>query len=214
MRLKPRKNPEVLFLMATASEYGPHLRKKIAPLIIGIGPVEAAVNTTAHLSALAAADRLPDLVVSLGSAGSRRLKQTEIYQVASIFYRDMDISVLGFEKGCNPLLELPATIDLPCLSSRLPCASLSTGGDMVSDTAYDAISADMVDMETFALWRACQKFAIPLIGLRGISDGDAELRQVSDWKDSLGIIDKKLCQALDEIEASIGGWRHHTQPRV
>lgn len=202
-------NPEVLFVMAAPAEYGPCLRKAIAPLMIGVGPVEAAVNLTAYLGGLAGERRLPDLVVSLGSAGSNSLPQTQIFQVSAISYRDMDVSALGFERGRNPLLDLPVVVELPHIVAGLPAATLSTGGNMVSGAAYDEIKADMVDMETFAVWRACQKFGIPMIGLRGISDGQAELRELSDWKEYLGVIDERLCQALDHLEQSMGGWRRH-----
>lgn len=202
-------NPEVLFVIAAPSEYGANLQAAIDPLMIGIGPVEAAVNLTAYLGGLAALQRLPNLVVSLGSAGSRRLPQAEIFQVSAISYRDMDVSVLGFEQGRNPLLNLPVVVELPFAVPGLPSASLSTGGNMVSGQAYDRIDADMVDMETYAVWRACQKFGLPMIGLRGISDGRSELRQVSDWREYLGVIDEKLCHALKHIERTIGGWRPH-----
>src|SRR5690606_17753785 len=87
----------LLYVMAADAEYGPHLRSRFTPLMCGVGPVEAAVSVTAALSALAASGDLPELVVSLGSAGSRVLEQTGIYQAISVDYRDMDASPLGFE---------------------------------------------------------------------------------------------------------------------
>jgi len=201
--------PEVLFVMAAPAEYGPRLRQLIDPLMIGVGPVEAAVNMTAYLGQLAGQGRLPDLVLSLGSAGSRDLAQAEVYQVTAISYRDLDVSALGFERGRNPLLDLPVVVELPHVQPGWPAATLSTGGNMVSGAAYDEISAEMVDMETYAVWRACQKFGLPMIGLRGISDGKTELRHVSDWKEYLGVIDEKLCDAIAHLETSMGGWRYH-----
>ncbi len=93
----------------------------------------------------------------------------------------MDASALGFPRGVTPFLDLPATLDLPLRIPGIPEASLSTGADIVSGAAYDRIEADMVDMETYAVLRACMRFDIPLIALRGISDGAAELRHVADW---------------------------------
>ena len=61
----------VLFVMAVENEYGPHLQRLIRPLMTGVGPVEAAVEVTAALAALDRQGALPDLVLSLGSAGSR-----------------------------------------------------------------------------------------------------------------------------------------------
>lgn len=191
---------DVLFVMAAEQEYGPHLQKRITPLITGVGPVEAAVKLTAALSAMA---EKPALIVSLGSAGSERLAQAEIYQVSAVAYRDMDASALGFERGCTPFLELPARIDLPHLVPGLPTATLSTGANIVSGADYQRVAEDMVDMETFAHLRCAHHFDIPLIGLRGISDGDEALREFSDWTQYLHVIDEKLAAAVDAIEAAL-----------
>lgn len=190
----------VLFAMAADAEYGPNLKARFTPLMTGVGPVEAAVELTAALASLAAEGRRPDLVVSLGSAGSRNLEQTGIYQAISVSYRDMDASPLGFAKGATPFLDLPVIVPLPLRIPGIAEATLSTGANIVSGPAYDAIDADMVDMETFAVLRACQKFGVPLIALRGISDGAADLRHVGDWTEYLHVIDEKLAQAVDRLE--------------
>ncbi len=190
----------ILYLMAADAEYGPHLRARITPIMVGVGPVEAAINTTRTLSARA--ESLPRLVVSLGSAGSRRLEHCGVYQATSVSYRDMDASALGFPRGETPFLGLPSTLQLEPLVPGLVPASLSTGGNVVSGSAYDGISEDMVDMETYAILRACQGFGVPLLALRGISDGQAELSQLSDWTGYLHIVDEKLAAAVDIIEAA------------
>lgn len=197
--LKPVCGKSILFVMAVEAEYGPFLRSRITPLMTGVGPVEAAIVTTKALIELDAAGTLPDLVVSLGSAGSAKLEQCEVYQASSIAYRDMDASPLGFEKGKTPFLDMPAVVDLPLRIPGIATASLSTGGNIVSGLAYDGIDADMVDMETYATLRACQLFNRPLIGLRGISDGKAELTHVNDWTEYLHIIDRKLANAVDGL---------------
>ncbi len=195
----------LLYVMAADAEYGPHLRSRFRPLMCGVGPVESAVAVTAALAALAAAGTAPDLVVSLGSAGSRTLEQTGIYQAVSVSYRDMDASALGFEKGATPLLDLPPVVPLPLRVPGIAGASLSTGANVVSGAAYDGIAADMVDMETFAVLRACRRFGVPLVALRGISDGAAELSHVGDWTEYLHVIDKKLAAAVDRLEAAVAG---------
>ncbi|NTG72164.1 5'-methylthioadenosine/S-adenosylhomocysteine nucleosidase [Agrobacterium rhizogenes] len=198
--LKRVSGKSILFVMAAEAEYGPFLRSRFEPLITGVGPVEAAVVLTRALARLEAQDDLPDLVVSLGSAGSAKLEQTEVYQATSVSYRDMDASPLGFEKGRTPFLDLPATIELPLRIPGVPEASLSTGGNIISGAeAYGRIAADMVEMETYAVLRACQAFGRPLIGLRGISDGKVDLQHISDWTEYLHIIDRKLSNAVDGL---------------
>ena len=192
----------ILYVMAAQAEYGPHLRARITPLMTGVGPVEAAIAVTRALSEAQHSGALPELVVSLGSAGSRTLEQCGLYQASSVSYRDMDASPLGFPKGQTPFLDLPPVLPLTVLPG-LPTATLSTGADIVSGAAYDAIEADMVDMETYAVLRACQSFGVPLLALRGISDGAAELAHVGDWTQYLHVIDEKLAAAIDLIEASV-----------
>lgn len=195
----------LLFVMATEHEYGPHLRRFIAPLITGVGPVEAAVATTAALAVLAADGALPDAIVSMGSAGSRSLDHAGLYQISHVSYRDMDASALGFDKGQTPFLDLPIVVALDHHIPGLASASISTGGNIVSGAAYDGVDADMVDMESFAVMRAADRFGLPMIGLRGISDGKADLTGLHDWTEYLHIIDEKLASALDHLEAAISG---------
>lgn len=201
--MKPIAGKSVLFVMAADAEYGVFLRTRISPLMTGVGPVEAAVVLTKELARLSSHDDLPDLVVSLGSAGSAALEQAEIYQVSAVSYRDMDASAFGFEKGKTPFLDLPVSVELPLRIPGIPAATLSSGANVVSGAAYQSIEAQMVDMETFAILRACQSFNIPLIGLRGISDGRHDVNHIDDWTQYLHVIDKKLALAVDGLQTAL-----------
>lgn len=194
---------KVLFAMAADAEYGEHLKKLFRPLMTGVGPVEASISLARALGEAKAAGSSPDLVVSLGSAGSRRLKRTEVYQVTSVTYRDMDASAFGFEKGVTPFLELPAIQALPIRIAGVKEATISTGAAIVAGPAFDGIAEDMVDMETYACLRACQTFGVPLVGLRGISDGATDVDQIGDWLEYLHIVDEKLADAVQKLEAGI-----------
>ncbi len=194
---------KTLFVMATDHEYGPHLRRLITPLVTGVGPVEAAAATGAALATLAHRSKLPDLIVSLGSAGSRVLDHAEVYQISSVAYRDMDASPLGFAKGLTPFLDEPAVIEIGPRIPGVAAASISTGANIVSGAAYDAIAADMVDMESFAVLRAARRFALPMVGLRGISDGKSELAGLHDWTEYLHILDEKLAAILEALPGQV-----------
>ena len=117
-------------------------------------------------------------------------------------WRDMDASALGFEKGRTPFLDLPAEIPLPRRINGVPEARLSTGANVVSGVAYARIDADMVDMETFAVLRACMRHGVELVGLRGISDGAEDLRHYNDWADALPALDAHLADAVRRFLAS------------
>jgi len=153
----------ILFVMATEQEYGPALRRRIQPLITGVGPVEAASVTSHALARLEREHDLPQLVVSLGSAGSRKLEHAKIYQLSSVCYRDMDCTPLGFERGVVPFLGEPAVIEIREQIPGLASASIATGASIVSGAMYDTIEADMVDMESYAVYRAAEP-------LRGADD--------------------------------------------
>lgn len=188
-----------LVIMATEAEYGPALRRRLTPVITGVGPVEAAIGTARALEACLDLETLPDYVLSLGSAGSATLEQGRVYQVTSVSYRDMDASPLGFTKGVTPFLDHPVEMPLPVHLAGIETARLSTGANIVSGAGYATIDADMVDMETFALLRACQHFEVPLIGLRGISDGARELHHYDDWAELLGHLDVELAAVIDRL---------------
>ena len=161
------------------------------------------IDRIAALEELKAAGSLPDLVVSLGSAGSRRLERTEVYQAVSVTYRDMNASAFGFERGVTPFLDLPATLPLPIRIPGVREATISTGATIIANSAFDGIGEDMVDMETYACLRACQIFGVPLVGLRGISDGDTDVDHIGDWLEYLHIVDEKLADAVRKLEAAI-----------
>ena len=192
-----------LFVMAAQAEYGPALQARFTPLMTGVGPIEAALSMAATLTRMQMQGQLPQLVVSLGSAGSARLEQAGLYQASSVSWRDMDASALGFPKGITPFLDLPATLPLDLRIPGIPTATLSTGANIVSGAAYAAIPEDMVDMETFAIQRACQQFGLPLIALRGISDGAEDLAHIGDWTRYLHIIDEKLAAAVDGLRDAL-----------
>jgi adenosylhomocysteine nucleosidase len=194
----------ILFVLAAEAEYGPNLRRLFVPLMTGVGPVEAAVALAGVLSRLEAHASLPDLVFSLGSAGSRTLQQGELYQARSVSYRDMDASPLGFPKGQTPFLDLPPELPLSVPLPGIPAKRLSTGANIVSGAAYGGIDADMVDMESYALARAAMRFGVPLAVLRGISDGAEELAHVGDWTRYLHVIDEKLAAAASRLISE--GW--------
>nr|WP_321526366.1 5'-methylthioadenosine/S-adenosylhomocysteine nucleosidase [uncultured Cohaesibacter sp.] len=201
--LKTVAGKRILYVMAVDAEYGDHLRERIVPLMTGVGPVESAIVVASFLARLSATGQKPDLVVSLGSAGSANLEQTEVYQAAFISYRDMDTSPLGFEKGKTPFVDLPVKVPMPFHIPGVRQATLSTGGNIVSGAAYDGIDADMVDMESFAVLRACMLHDVPMIGLRGISDGKKELTHVNDWKEYLHVVDANLAKVVSTLEQAI-----------
>ncbi len=193
----------VLPVMAAPAEYGQNLQARIRPLLTGIGPVEGAIALSTELARREATGDMPDLIVVLGSSGSPTLEHAAVYQVTSVDYRDMDASPLGFPKGITPLLDMPAVLPLPYRLQDVPTARLSTGANVVSGDAYQALDTDMVDMETFAFVRTAQTFCVPLMALRGVSDGKTELKVLEDWTSTLDQVDINLADAWDKLVGAL-----------
>jgi adenosylhomocysteine nucleosidase len=195
----------ILTLIAAKSEYGTAMKAVIPDAeIIGVGPVEAAFNTTKILMDKKQQKTLPDIIFSIGTAGSSTLNQADLYQISSVSYRDMNASAFGFEKGVTPWVDYPAMFALPILFDDVPTASLSTGGAVIdkqgsAGVTFDDIQADCVDMETYSIARVGYDFKIPLIGLRGISDGKEDSSGVQTWEQYLVTIDEKIANFYKRV---------------
>ena len=194
-----------LFVMATQQEYGPALQARIDPLMCGVGPIEASLTMGIHLQRIRDRGEPLDLVVSLGSAGSRICALGTVYQVSEVSWRDIDATRLGVPKGVTPFLDRPARIPIPTPLPGIPAATLSTGGTVLGPDDYADLGSAMADMETFAVLRACERFGVPMLGLRGISDGLDDLGAMGDWTDRLDLIDTRLAEAVDVLIAHVSG---------
>jgi adenosylhomocysteine nucleosidase len=193
----------ILHVMATTQECTPALAARITPLITGVGPIEAAASLAMTLAQF---HKRPDLIVALGSCGSRELEHAQVYQVSAVRYRDMDCTAIGFERGVTPFSDHPAVMPLATVPG-LPTATLSSGGAIVNGPAYDTIDAHMADMETYAFAHVARRFGVPLLCLRGVSDGRTPLGHIDDWTKTLEEIGHNLCVALDVVDAAIASGR-------
>jgi adenosylhomocysteine nucleosidase len=99
MKIQSVAGRRVLFVMAALQEYGPGLRARIDPLICGVGPIEASLTMASCLRQMRDLGEVPNLVVSLGSAGSQTCQLGTVYQVSEVSWRDIDATRLGFPKG-------------------------------------------------------------------------------------------------------------------
>lgn len=197
----------IMTLMAAQAEFGDNMKLAgVDPTFIGVGPIEASYNTTKAIMNAIKEDKKPDIIFSVGSAGSASLEQSKLYQISSVSYRDMNAVAFGFDKGVTPFADYPASFDMPCLFSDIPKASLSTGGDIIdtqgtSGRSFNDIDADAVDMETYAIKRICDGFSIPVIGIRGISDGQEPSEGYKTWEEYLHIIDKNIAAFYERLSA-------------
>jgi adenosylhomocysteine nucleosidase len=195
----------ILFVMATDAEYGAELKSLgVSPAIVGVGPIEAAINTTALLRDMEREGQLPDLVINMGSGGSRQLDYKTIAQATLISYRDMDASPFGFEKGQTPFSELPVQLPVQARIPGLPETTVSTGGNVISGQAYESFAEQTAEMEAYAIYSASLKFGIPMLKLVGISDGKEVLTgQCGEWTRYLADIDQGFAVAIATLKEGL-----------
>lgn len=149
----------------------------------GIGKVNAAY---ALMQRLASGD-CPPLVLNLGSAGSHHFLTGELVEVTELVQRDMDLTGLGFERGCTPFEEDPALLQLTPAFPSLPQGRCGTGDSFLQNACV--MGSQLVDMEAYALAKICARKQLTFQCVKYITDG-ADHAASQDWQTN-------LCRAAD-----------------
>jgi adenosylhomocysteine nucleosidase len=147
----------------------------------GIGKVNAA-----HALSNRIHTKKPQLVVNMGTAGSRKHAGGTIINATSFIQRDMDVTPLGFAPFQTPFSDDPVTLEygltIEGAAHDIPQGLCGTGDNF--DTSEAAGTFDVVDMEAYALALICQRHDIPFACLKYISDG-ADDDAHTDWQEAL-----------------------------
>lgn len=158
----------------------------------GIGKV----NASYHLTKRIAQDK-PDIIVNMGTAGSRKHKGGSIINCTRFVQRDMDVTPLGFEQWQTPFSTDPVHIEHGLRLPSLPEGVCGSGDNF--DISDNAGLFDVVDMEAYALSLIAQRENIPFLCLKYISDG-ADDDATTDWETALHITAESLHAELDKID--------------
>ena len=151
-------------------------------LYTGLGKVNAALSLARRLASLRAQGALPKMVVNFGTAGSRTFATGSVIACRKFVQRDMDVTGLGFSLGETPFETLPATLSFPPVFEGLPEGVCGTGDRF--ETGAGGLACDVIDMEAYALAKACLAEAVPFACAKYISDG-ADHTAADDWQASL-----------------------------
>ena len=134
----------------------------------GVGKVNAALTIARLLER-----HRPQVVWNFGTAGGTP-QPGQLYQVGSFVQRDMMATQLGFAPGETPFDEAPVTLRL---GEGLTCGSgdsFVTGGD-------NPLPTDLVDMEAYALAKACWLAGVEFRCFKYISDA-ADEEAAQNWE--------------------------------
>jgi adenosylhomocysteine nucleosidase len=174
--------PAILVVMALRAEgAGRFEAAGIEVLYTGVGKVNAAIALTRRLADLRGGGA-PPLVVNFGTAGSANLPARTLVACRRFVDRDMDVGALGFAPGVTPFDELPPVLEFPPAFPELPEAVCGSGDSFA--TAHAGIDCDVVDMEAYALAKACKRAGGDFACVKYVSDG-ADARAAEHWRENI-----------------------------
>lgn len=170
----------VLVAMALPAEAAGRFEAAGVPVLYtGVGKVNAAIALTRRLAELRRHGTPLPLVANFGTAGSALLPARTLVACRRFVDRDMDVGALGFAPGVTPFDELPPVIEFPAAFPELPDAVCGSGDSFA--TARHAMECDVVDMEAYALAKACRLAGAPFACAKYVSDG-ADENAAEHWK--------------------------------
>jgi len=175
--------PPLLVVMALPAEgAGRFEQGGVRVLYTGIGKVNAAIALMRRLSDYRQAGRMPQLVVNFGTAGGVNVPARTLVGCRRFVDRDMDVGALGFAPGVTPFDELPAMLEFAPRFAALPDAICGTGDSFA--TRPHALECDVVDMEAYALAKACRVQGVDFACAKYVSDG-ADAEAAAHWQENV-----------------------------
>lgn len=137
----------------------------------GVGKVNAA------LAAKQVIERhRPSHMYNFGTAGGLTADLHGLVQVRALYQRDMDVRGLGVPLGQTPFEE-----DDPIVIAE-GGVTCGTGDSFVQSTPE--LVTDIVDMEAYAIAKACKRAGIPMTCLKYISDNANDAAH-TDWRENM-----------------------------
>jgi adenosylhomocysteine nucleosidase len=151
-------------------------------LYCGVGKVNAAIALTRELSRYAHAGEPLPLVLNFGTAGSRMHDTGAFVACHEFMQRDMDVRGLGFALSVTPFDAAPRSLTFEPVFAHLPPAVCGSG-DSFATAGCDA-ACDVLDMEAYALAKACWLEGAAFACVKYVTDG-ADTGAAADWQNNV-----------------------------
>ena len=162
-----------LILIALESE-APKMKEWENVFFTGVGKVNAAIRASALIQ-----EHSPSRVWNFGTAGGINSDCKQLVEVSNFVQRDMRCCELGFEIGLTPFEDV-RTISFDDPNEGYTC---STGDNFVDNPNLE-IPADIVDMEAYAIAKACQYHGVEFKCFKYISDS-ADENANKEWHETV-----------------------------
>ena len=154
-------------ILIAIQEEAPELAALPNVFFTGVGKVNAALSAARLIE-----KHRPQRIWNFGTAGGITV-EGGLHRCTRFLQRDMLVTALGFQPGQTPFEE---AIALELGTGGLTCSS---GDSFVTDSALH-LPSDLVDMEAYALAKACQQAGVVFHCYKFISDR-ADGASSSDW---------------------------------
>lgn len=185
-----------VLVVAALHEEVTHLPTGVDVLVTGAGKARAAAGLARRL-----ADRTPDVVVNVGTAGAVDAVLTGLVEVTWVTQHDFPYDAIEALAGTRierGFVLAPHAPPRPAAVAPAPATALATG-DMFVANADDArrLSAagiHLVDMEAFGYASVCAEFGVAFRCVKVVSDAADEDAGAS-WLDT-----------IDACAQSLGDW--------
>ena len=175
-------------ILIALKEEAPDMVFSTKVFFTGVGKVNAAMTATEMISKYR-----PDRVINFGTVGGITVK-SGFHQVTKFVQRDMMCCELGSLPGQTPF-EDGVVLDF---GKGLTC---STGDNFVTDSNL-LIPADVVDMEAYAIAKACNKHNVEFLCYKFVSDG-ANNDSLNDWRTTVSQGQLHYLNKLKELNVSL-----------
>ena len=178
---------KTLIVCALKRETQGQLEDDYSVVYTGVGKINAAFHLQSKLGKIYDSyQKLPDLVINYGTAGSRELPIGELIDCTKFTQRDMNVTSLGFMRGQTPFEKhIPIILDstkveFNPIGKHCICGS---GDNFAEDIENEMDYIDVFDMEAYALAKVCYYYRVPFISFKYITDNVNE-HSSKDWEEN------------------------------
>ena len=156
-------------------------------VLTGIGKVAAAMSVTRAII-----EQRPTSVLNVGTAGALHDGLEGVHVIGRVIEHDVDHAGLGALIHQELIGEIVLDADAD--------TTLATGDAFVSDANQRAAigqRAHLVDMEGFAVARACQQFEIPCRMVKVVSDTASE-DAAATWQEQADLTAREIAAVVEQ----------------
>ena len=166
----------------------------ILPVVYsGVGKVNAALTAAKVIE-----QYNPKLIINFGTAGSHAVEPHTLVDCNKFIQRDMHVKELGFDFAVTPFEEdVPTVLEFSSYGSmNMTCG---TGDNFVASS--DELGCDVVDMEAYAIAKACHLAGVDFMSYKYITDGAGE-DAAAQWTENCKKGAAKFLEVLAEASMS------------